>query len=418
MMSSRAERSSIVFAGSFNDELISGIEQPVRCVHTIFDAIGELAGSSASDLVDAIVVDHRLLDNQPTEYIDAIRRVDPTAVIVVSGSKSPCTQADANVPQDTTSAKLSLAIVNVKSQPEHVEEPDEIDLDEVLGISDASKLVIDSSNLGDVDLVRSLMHDPANFKKILAELLLQQTKWSHCAIIDVQTSTTSSTDDVAPLRYGHEEHGFLSARGATKEDLTRWSHWTACWLQLARKQRQLKLLAYKDELSGAWNRRFLRTCLGRELQIARDKRRPLTVMIFDIDDFKHYNDQWGHDAGDEIIREVVKLLRAIIRRGDHVCRIGGDEFAVLFCDPEPPREPGSNHPTTIEILAKRFREQVSQARFPKLGVDATGVLSISGGLATFPWDSSDIEGLLEKADQRLLQSKRQGKNYITIGRDE
>jgi diguanylate cyclase (GGDEF)-like protein len=141
-------------------------------------------------------------------------------------------------------------------------------------------------------------------------------------------------------------------------------------------------------------------------------------MIFDIDDFKHYNDRWGHDAGDEIIREVVRLLRTIIRRGDHVCRIGGDEFAVLFCDPEPPREPGSNHPTTIEILARRFKEQVANARFSKLGDEATGVLSISGGLATYPWDSTDIDGLLEKADQRLLQSKRLGKNSITIGKND
>ena len=178
------------------------------------------------------------------------------------------------------------------------------------------------------------------------------------------------------------------------------------------------MLAYQDELSGAWNRRFLNTCFTRELQLARNSRRPLTVMIFDIDDFKQYNDKWGHEAGDEIIREVVKLLRTIIRKGDHVCRIGGDEFAVLFCDPEPPREHGSKHPTSIEILARRFKEQVAKARFPKLGEDATGVLSISGGLATFPWDGIDVDEIIKKADERLFQSKRQGKNSITIGRTE
>jgi len=111
-------------------------------------------------------------------------------------------------------------------------------------------------------------------------------------------------------------------------------------------------------------------------------------------------------------------LRTIIRKGDHVCRIGGDEFAVLFCDPEPPREAGSNHPTTIEVLAKRFREQVANARFPKLGDEATGVLSISGGLATFPWDGIDVDAILQKADERLFTSKRQGKNSITIGRTQ
>ena len=58
--------------------------------------------------------------------------------------------------------------------------------------------------------------------------------------------------------------------GATAKELQRWGRWVACWLELHRKQRDLKLLAYQDELSGAWNRRFLKTCFNRELQIARD----------------------------------------------------------------------------------------------------------------------------------------------------
>jgi diguanylate cyclase (GGDEF)-like protein len=385
-------------------------------VCSVYDAIGELATSNASDLIDAIVIDEVLVQSDTSMHLDAIRRVDPTAVIVVAGTRTRIAQADATVQKDTTAQGLASAIANVKSRPSD-DVPEEIDLDEVLGIADQSKFVIDSSNLGDVDLVRALMHAPSKFKTVLTDLLQQQTGWSHCELIDDSPSAKEQSI-VSPLRYGHQEHGFLSAIGPTSEELTRWARWAACWLDLARRQRDLKLLAYKDELSGAWNRRFLRTCLTRELQIARDVRRPLTIMIFDIDDFKHYNDRWGHDAGDEIIREVVKLLRCIIRKGDHVCRIGGDEFAVLFCDPAPPREPGSNHPTTIEILAKRFKEQVANARFPKLGVEATGVLSISGGLATFPWDSADIDGLLKKADQRLLQSKRHGKNSITIGKDD
>ncbi len=416
-MDQRNTRSSIVFAGTFNTELVSSVDQPVRRVKNIFDAIGELSTSNASDLVDAIVIDEQLLNQNTTEHLDAIRRVDPSAVIVVAGSNTRFTQADATITKDTTASRLASAIANVKSRPEQVTPENEIDLDEVLGISDPSEFSVDHSNLGDVDLVRSLMHAPSDFKKVLIDLLLQQTGWQYCEIVDDKPSA-SATSVVAPLRYGHEEHGFLAATGPSNEELTRWSRWVACWLDLARRQRELKLLAYKDELSGAWNRRFLRTCLSRELQIARDARRPLTIMIFDIDDFKHYNDRWGHDAGDEIIREVVRLLRTIIRKGDHVCRVGGDEFAVLFCDPEPPREPGSNHPTTIEILARRFREQVANARFPKLGDEATGVLSISGGLATYPWDATDIDALLEKADQRLFQSKRHGKNSITIGKSD
>ncbi len=416
-MSERHSRSSMVFAGSFNNELISSVEQPVRSVHTLFDAMGELATCNASDYVEAVVIDDKLLEEHSVEYLDAIRRVDPSAVIVVAGSNAHAAQADASVPKNTTASRLDSAIINVKSRPEVIDQNGEVDLDEILGIEDKTNIIKDDSNLGDVDLVQSLMHSPSTFKDVLIDLLLQQTNWTFCAIIDDESSAPPEAK-VTPIRYGHVEHGFLAAFDAADGDLQRWSHWAACWLNMAQKQRQLKLLAYKDELSGAWNRRFLRTCLSKELQIARDVRRPLTIMIFDIDDFKHYNDRWGHDAGDEIIREVVRLLQTIIRKGDHVCRIGGDEFAVLFCDPEPPREAGSNHPTTVEILAKRFREQVANARFPKLGDEATGVLTISGGLATFPWDSTDIDGLLEKADQRLLQSKRHGKNSITIAKYE
>ena len=417
MNSQRHIRGSYLFVGTFEEELISCMEQPVRCVHTIFDAIGELATCSAADLIEAVVVDESIIQRNPTENIDALRRVDPTTVIIVAGDTKTHSQADANVPSDTTAARLCSAVINVKSQPPEIPFTSDIDLDAVLGISDETKIIRDTPTLGDVDLVRALMHAPAQFKETLVNLLKEQTRWTFCAILDDQ-SCAPETASVAPLRYGHEEHGVLAAIGASTEDLTRWSRWASCWLDLARRQQKLKILAYQDELSGAWNRRFLRTCLAKELQIARKERRHLTVMTFDIDDFKHYNDKWGHDAGDEIIRELVTLLRTIIRKGDHVCRIGGDEFAVVFCDPEPPRETGSNHPTTIEILAKRFREQVRQARFPKLGTEATGVLSISGGLATFPWDGMDVDSILIKADQRLLQSKRQGKNSIAIGHDE
>ncbi|MEE2912453.1 MAG: GGDEF domain-containing protein [Planctomycetota bacterium] len=416
MNEKRATRGVIVFAGDFEEELVSGIEQPVQRVRTVFDAIGELATCTTSDPVEAVVINQELIATNPVAAIDGMRRVDPNTVVVVMCGEKETDHADACISEDTTSAKLTAAILNAKSSPPGKDFIDYIDLDTILGISDESMIVRDASSLGDVDLVRSIMHDPTSFKEVLINLLKQETGWSFCAIVD-DSSCAPKTAKIAPLRYGHTEHGVLAAIGSSQNELTRWARWAACWLEMSRRQRQLKLLAYQDELSGAWNRRFLRTCFARELQIARDQRRPLTVMVFDIDDFKQYNDKWGHDAGDEIIREVVRLLRTIIRKGDHVCRIGGDEFAVLFCDPEPPREVGSNHPTTIEVLAKRFRQQVANARFPSLGEEATGILSISGGLATFPWDGMDVDSILQRADERLFQSKRQGKNSISIGQE-
>ncbi|MBC8522376.1 GGDEF domain-containing protein [PVC group bacterium] len=407
-------RGRILFAGSFDNELIAGIEQPTLVVQTMFDVIGELATSTCRENIDAIVLDERLLDKDSDTAFDAVRRVDPFPIIVVSGENKKHKLADVSVPRDTTSQRLISAVANARSQPAQTSDQNYFDLDEVLGFTDQAKTLQEGQSLGDVDLVRMLLHNPTKFRTTLLDLLKEQTGWKFCQLVDDESKVPHNAQFVS-LRYGHQEHGLLVAIGPTKTEVVRWGRWTACWLELHLRHRQLKLLAYRDELSGAWNRRFLSSCLRREISKSLDARRPLTVMIFDIDDFKQYNDRWGHDAGDEIIREIVRLLQATIRKGDHVCRIGGDEFAVLFCDPEPPREPGSNHPTTIEFLAKRFREQVSRAHFPKLGPGAQGKVSISGGLATFPWDGTEVDTLLQKADERLLESKRHGKDTITIG---
>ena len=181
------------------------------------------------------------------------------------------------------------------------------------------------------------------------------------------------------------------------------------------QQEQLRDSAFKDHLTRAWNRRYFDRHLERSLNDARSRRRDLTLLLFDIDDFKHYNDAYGHAAGDDILVETVRLLRAVTRPTDEVCRIGGDEFAVVFYEPDGPREPGSTPPRSIFSIAHRFRQQICAHRFPKLGEQAKGRLTISGGLATFPWDGHDAESLIDHADRLLMQSKREGKNVICLG---
>lgn len=203
--------------------------------------------------------------------------------------------------------------------------------------------------------------------------------------------------------------------GGRATDLATHAKWLAGWLRLSAQQAQLREAAFKDGLTGAWNRRYFDRFLEAAIGQARAARRMLTVMVFDIDDFKQFNDRYGHDAGDEILTETVKLLNSVIRPTDRVCRIGGDEFAVIFDDPEGPRQEGSRHPGSVFDLTKRFQAQICRHKFPKLGEQAVGRLTISGGLASYPWDGQTAKELVCRADQLAMQSKRQGKNAITFG---
>jgi two-component system cell cycle response regulator len=90
-------------------------------------------------------------------------------------------------------------------------------------------------------------------------------------------------------------------------------------------------------------------------------------------------------------------------------------FVVVFYDPEGPRQPTSQHPREVEEITARFQAQIAQSRFPKLGRQAPGPLTVSGGIATYPWDGVDLDTLLQQADRLALEAKRKGKNAIVYG---
>jgi len=228
-----------------------------------------------------------------------------------------------------------------------------------------------------------------------------------------ESDCTSEGD--APVTWREHTFGYLRAPGINAALLARASSWLASWLVLADQRAQLQRAAFTDPLTGAWNRRYLEQFLKRAFERARTQRRPVTVLVFDIDDFKRFNDRHGHDAGDQILIETVRLLRSVIRPTDRVCRTGGDEFVVVFDEPEGPRSPGSQPPTTVEQIARRFQKQICEHRFPKLAEDAPGTLTISAGLAAFPWDGATPDELVRAADGFALESKRQGKNALTVG---
>ena len=270
-------------------------------------------------------------------------------------------------------------------------------------------------DLGDVDLVGSVIENDGMVRSIALAMIRTHLRTQDVHLLRPEDDGAGDARTSAPIHFSGTMLGSLVSTTIGIDDLTRWAEWLAHWLALDRHLRGLETLCETDELTGAGNRRAFERVLLETLDAARRERRIVTLMVFDIDNFKKYNDEYGHEAGDEVLRETVELLRVTIRRGDHVFRIGGDEFVVIFSDQEGPRGERSTPPESVEQIAHRFQSQVCDLRFPQIGLNAPGTLSISAGLSTFPWDGHDGPSLLRHADQLALESKRSGKNAITFG---
>jgi len=182
----------------------------------------------------------------------------------------------------------------------------------------------------------------------------------------------------------------------------------------ARRMDSLHRLAITDHLTGAYNRRYFYHLTEQILLRAAQRDLRVRLLLYDMDNFKHYNDTYGYAAGDEILRETASLVRRITRSHDVVARIGGDEFAVLFWDAQEPRSPDSQPYEDAYLLADRFRRAVANHEFPSLGPEAVGALTISGGLAAFPQDGTTCRELLRSANHALKKIKTTGKNAIRL----
>jgi diguanylate cyclase (GGDEF)-like protein len=166
---------------------------------------------------------------------------------------------------------------------------------------------------------------------------------------------------------------------------------------------RLARLAETDGLTGLHNHRSLQEHLQREIERSKRNRLPLSLLMIDVDHFKQYNDRHGHPAGDEILRQLARLMDADRRTNDLCARYGGEEFAMLLVDTE-------KH--TALTVAERLRRRVADHDFPHAGTQPGGRLAISVGVAAYPADATNAAALVEAADQALYQAKRLGRNRV------
>jgi diguanylate cyclase (GGDEF)-like protein len=158
-----------------------------------------------------------------------------------------------------------------------------------------------------------------------------------------------------------------------------------------------------DGLTGVYNKRHLQKLIGDRIHDAERQHTPLSLLIIDIDHFKHYNDTNGHLEGDGVLKRVGALLKSSTREDDVAGRYGGEEFVILF--------PGATKDLAMR-LAENLRRAVAATQFPHAARQPLGCVTISGGVATFPEDSRNANGLIRAADQALYDAKAAGRNRI------
>jgi diguanylate cyclase (GGDEF)-like protein len=169
---------------------------------------------------------------------------------------------------------------------------------------------------------------------------------------------------------------------------------------------QTERSAITDGLTGLFNRRHFTQTLRHEISRARRHKSKVSLVLFDIDDFKKLNDTKGHPEGDKVLVRTAALIKEGVREIDVASRYGGEEFAVVL--PETSR-------TGAFVVADRVRQRVENHFRRTRGVSN---VTLSGGVASFPDDATTFQDLVKKADLGLYRSKAAGKNRITLAKGE
>jgi diguanylate cyclase (GGDEF)-like protein len=195
-------------------------------------------------------------------------------------------------------------------------------------------------------------------------------------------------------------HGDDTGQSTRTRIATALAEHTALALANLRLREALRSQSIVDPLTGLYNRRYLESVLDRECRRAVRGRRPLSLLMLDVDNFKRFNDTWGHDGGDVVLRQLSALLRSHFRGDDIACRYGGEEFLVVL-----PDAAAEHALARAEELRLGMHQLVAEHRRQRLGA-----ITVSIGLASLPDHGVTPEELVSAADRALYQAKRAGRD--------
>jgi len=163
--------------------------------------------------------------------------------------------------------------------------------------------------------------------------------------------------------------------------------------------------AITDPLTELYNYRYFLLQLNREVSRAQRHKSVFSLIMIDIDFFKNYNDTYGHQTGDLILRRIALAMLENTRNSDMVCRYGGEEFCIIC--PELTKEDAKK-------TAEKLRQMVQALEFPRIKSLPTGSLTISSGIASFPDDGKNAYQLIQNADKALYKAKESGRNQVCV----
>lgn len=168
---------------------------------------------------------------------------------------------------------------------------------------------------------------------------------------------------------------------------------------------EAKHKANTDALTGLNNRNYLFHMAQNFVEKSIREGSPISIFLFDIDNFKHYNDANGHDEGDTLLKELSDIVRTVTRKNSVIVRYGGEEFIVML--------PGIAKEDAF-IYAERLREKIAEYPFRHRETQPLGRVSISGGVASFPIDGDSIYKIIQLADMSLYKAKSEGRNRVIL----